>query len=139
MCSCIGRFSFIVACSLFFAFGTTVQAADDIDYTGEYAMQGKGFGANDSAYTGTCSFQRADHGYRVSCFNKDTRHAYVGKGLASGNTLAVFIGDVLQGDHDAIYVGEYLVLYQRKPDGTLAGTWLHTKSRSAGRETLSRK
>ena len=117
----------------------TVQAATDIDYSGEYKMQGKGFGVKDSAYTGTCSLQSDNHGYRVSCFNRDTQHTYVGKGLARGDTLAVFIGDVLQGDHDAIYAGEYLVLYQRKPDGSLTGTWLHTKSQAAGTETLTRK
>lgn len=114
-------------------------AAEDIDYSGEYIMQGKGPAANDSAYTGTCSLQREKHAYRVSCFNRDTQHTYIGKGLARGDTLSVFIGDLLQGDHDAVYVGEYLVLYQRKPDGTLAGTWLHTKSQSAGTETLVRK
>ena len=102
-------------------------------------MQGKGFGAQDSAYTGTCSVQRATHGYRVSCFNRDTRHTYVGKGLAHGDTLAVLIGDMLQGDHDAIYAGEYLVLYQRRPDGNLTGTWVHAKTQFAGTETLIRK
>jgi hypothetical protein len=115
------------------------QAIDVIDYSGEYTMQGKGFGEKDSAYTGTCSFQRENHGYRVSCFNRDTRHTYVGKGLAHGNTLAVFIGDLLQGDHDAIYAGEYLVLYQRMPDGNLTGAWVHAKSQFAGSETLIRK
>ena len=139
MCSRSKRLVLIVACSTLLASAMTAQAADDINYSGEYAMQGKGFGAQDSAYTGTCSLQRENHGYRVSCFNRDTRHTYVGKGLARGDTLAVFIGDVLQGDHDAIYAGEYLVLYQRKPDGTLAGTWLHTKSQFAGMETLVRK
>ena len=33
--------------------------------------------------------------YAVSCYNEDTRHTYVGKGLASGETLSVFIGDEL--------------------------------------------
>jgi len=138
MRSGIRRFAFAVLCSTVFTCAMTAQAADDIDYTGEYTMQGKGFGANDSAYSGTCSLQRENQGYRVSCFNRDTRHTYVGKGLARGDTLAVFIGDVLQGDHNDIYAGEYLVLYQRKPDGTLTGTWLHTKSQFAGRETLVR-
>ncbi len=139
MCSCIKRLAFVVVCSSVMAAALPAQAADNIDYTGEYTMQGKGFGANDSSYTGTCSLLRENLGYRVSCFNRDTRHTYVGKGLARGDTLAVFIGDVLQGDHDTIYAGEYLVLYQRKPDGTLSGTWLHTKSQFAGMETLARK
>lgn len=135
----IERFVLLIACSAFFVSVSATQAADVIDYSGEYAMQGKGFGALDSAYTGTCSVQRADHGYRVSCFNRDTRHTYVGKGLAHGNTLAVLIGDMLQGDHDVIFAGEYLVLYQRRPDGNLTGTWVHAKTQFAGAETLIRK
>jgi hypothetical protein len=138
MRSCVRRFTFAVLCSTGFACASTAQAADDFDYAGEYAMQGKGFGAKDSAYSGTCSLLRENYGYRVSCFNRDTRHTYVGKGLAHGAILAVFIGDVLQGDHNDVYAGEYLVLYQRMPDGTLAGTWLHTKSQFAGTETLVR-
>ncbi|MGH8751192.1 MAG: hypothetical protein ACREUV_05760 [Burkholderiales bacterium] len=130
-----GQFALI--CAAVFAHPALAESA--ASYAGEYVMQGKGFGANDSAYTGTCSLQPQDHGYRVSCFNQDTRHTYVGKGLAQGDVLAVFIGDVLQGDHNATYAGEYLVLYQRKPDGSLAGTWLHTQSKAAGMETLTRK
>ena len=123
-----------------FAFSVSeTRASDGVDYSGEYVMQGKGFGAQDSAYTGTCSLRREHPGYRVSCFNQDTRHTYVGKGLAHGDTLAVFIGDLLQGDHDAVYAGEYLVLYQRKPNGDLMGTWVHAKSQFAGGETLTRK
>jgi len=117
------------------------QEVSEIDYSGNYVMQGKGFGANDSAYTGTCSLssQGTKRDYQVSCYNQDTRHTYAGKGLARGDTLALFIGDVLQGDHNAIYAGEYLVLFQRKPNGDLSGTWLHTKSSAAGMETLIRK
>lgn len=135
----IGQFALVAVCTTAFINPTPAQTVDVTDYAGEYTMQGKGFGVNDSNYEGTCSLQHENRGYRVSCFNRDTRHTYVGKGLARGDTLAVFIGDVLQGDHDAIYAGEYLVLYQRKPDGTLIGTWLHTKSQAAGMETLIRK
>jgi len=135
----IKRYTFAVVCSMVFASSVTARAADGIDYSGEYTMQGKGFGANDSAYTGTCSLMRETHGYRVSCYNRDTRHTYVGKGLSQGDTLAVLIGDMLKGDHDDVYVGEYLVLYQRKPDGNLTGTWVHAKSQFAGMETLTRK
>ena len=117
------------------------EEVSEIDYSGNYVMQGKGFGANDSAYTGTCSLslQGTKRDYHVSCYNQDTRPTYVGKGLARGDTLALFIGDVLQGDHNAIYAGEYLVLYQRKTDGDLTGIWLHAKSSAAGMETLVRK
>lgn len=133
------QFVLIAVCSTIFVGPSTAQTTSDFDYAGEYVMQGKGYGANDSAYTGTCSFKRVERGYQVSCYNKDTRHTYVGKGMARGDTLAVFIGDLLQGDHDAIYAGEYLVLYQRKPDGNLIGTWVSTKSEFGGAETLTRK
>ena len=139
MYSRIGQFVFVAMCLTVSMNLNAAQPADGIDFAGEYVMQGKGFGANDSAYTGTCSLRHADQGYQVSCYNQYTRHTYVGKGLARGDTLAVFIGDTLQGDHNVVYAGEYLVLYQRNQDGNLAGTWLHTKSQFAGAETLTRK
>jgi hypothetical protein len=76
-------------------------------------------------------------GYEVSCFNVDTRHTYVGKGLSRGDTLTLFIGDTLRGDHHTIFTGEYLVLYRRRADGVLEGTWLHAGSAAAGSETLT--
>lgn len=139
MYSRISHLVFVVVCCTALGGVAVGQTAGDVDFAGDYVMQGKGFGVNDSAYTGTCSLQRADSGYGVSCYNQQTRHTYVGKGLARGDTLAVFIGDVLQGDHNAIYAGEYLVLFQRKSGGDLTGTWLHTKSQAAGMETLTRK
>ena len=139
MYSRINQFASVILCSAAFMGFASAQTTGEIDFSGEYVMQGKGFDPNDSAYTGTCSLQRANRGYQVSCYNRDTRHTYVGKGLARGDTLAVFIGDMLQGDHNVIYAGEYLVLYQRNPDGNLTGTWLHTKSQFAGAETLTRK
>ena len=135
----IGRFALLAVCSMLLLGTPQTQATDTVDYSGEYVMRGKGFGARDSAYTGSCSLRRETPGYRVSCFNRDTRHTYVGKGLAHGDTLAVFIGDMLQGDHDAIYAGEYLVLYRHQPDGDLVGTWVHAKTEFAGTETLTRK
>ena len=139
MYSCLQRLYFIVGATVFIGVAVPVQVAEGHGYAGEYTMQGKGFSVKDSNYTGTCSLRSDNHGYRVSCFNRDTQHIYVGKGLARGDTLAVFIGDILQGDHDAIYAGEYLVLYQRNVDGSLTGTWLHTKSQAVGMETLTPK
>lgn len=117
--------------------------ADDApDLSGIYRMEGKGFGPNDSAYEGSCTLTFRDaiyhHGavYEVSCFNEDTRHTYVGEGLASGDRLAIFIGDVLKGDHNAVFAGEYLVLYERQADGSFSGTWLHAQGPAAGAETL---
>ena len=94
------------------------------DFSGDDGMTGKGFGPRDSAYAGTCRISASVQGYDVSCFNADTRHTYVGKGTAQDDTLAVFIGDTLRGDHNSIY-GEYLVLYRARADGVLEGTWLH--------------
>jgi hypothetical protein len=107
------------------------------DFAGEYRMAGRGFGPRDSAYSGTCTVRPATPGYEVSCFNVDTRHTYVGKGLSRGDTLTLFIGDTLRGDHNALFTGEYLVLYQRRADGVLEGTWLHAGSSAAGSETLT--
>lgn len=107
------------------------------DFAGEYRMAGRGFGPRDSAYSGTCSVRRAAPGYEVSCFNVDTRHTYVGKGLSRGDTLTLFIGDTLRGDHNTVFTGEYLVLYQRRADGVLEGTWLHAGNAAAGSEILT--
>ena len=107
------------------------------DFTGEYRMAGRGFGPRDSAYSGTCTVRPATPGYAVSCFNVDTRHTYVGKGLSHGDTLALFIGDTLRGDHNTLFTGEYLVVYRRRADGVLEGTWLHAGSAATGSETLT--
>ncbi|HZB57098.1 MAG TPA: hypothetical protein VE527_25910 [Reyranella sp.] len=107
------------------------------NFAGDYRMAGRGFGPRDSAYSGTCTVRPAAPGYEVSCFNVDTRHTYVGKGLSRGDTLTLFIGDTLRGDHNTIFTGEYLVLYQRRADGVLEGTWLHAGSAAAGSETLT--
>src|SRR5688572_7819094 len=96
----------------------------------------KGFGPNDNAYRGTCKLVLQGTVYAVSCYNEDTRHTYVGKGLASGETLSVFIGDELKGDHNSIFTGEYLVVYRRSDDGSLTGTWVYAQGPAAGSETL---
>ncbi len=123
------------------AIGGPVLAGDQVtparDFSGDYGMTGKGFGSLDSAYAGTCKVNAAGHGYDVSCFNADTRHTYVGKGLAQGATLAIFIGDTLRGDHNSVFTGEYLVLYRARADGVLEGTWVHAGSAAGGAETLT--
>ena len=113
--------------------------ANEPSFAGEYIMNGKGYGSNDSPYVGTCSIMQEREMYEVSCFNQDTQHTYVGKGLAMGQTLAIFIGDPLRGDHNTVFAGEYLVVYQRQPDGRLVGTWVNAKSPSSGEETLTPK
>jgi hypothetical protein len=113
------------------------QDAAARDFAGEYEMQGKGFGPRDTAYGGTCSIRHGEPGYQVSCFNRDTRHTYTGKGLAAGDTLSIFIGDHLRGDHNRSFVGEYLVVYRRRSDGVLKGTWVHAETAAAGSETLT--
>jgi hypothetical protein len=112
-------------------------AAESTALAGDYRMQGKGFGPSDSAYQGTCSLRGDGPAYEVSCFNADTRHTYVGRGLANGDILAIFIGDVLRGDHRTVFAGEYLVLYRRKPDGTLDGTWIDAQGNAMGGEVLT--
>jgi hypothetical protein len=113
------------------------QAPPALDFSGNYAMAGKGSGPRDSAYVGTCKISAAGQVYDVSCFNADTRHTYIGKGVAQGDALAIFIGDTLRGDHNSIFTGEYLVLYRARADGVLEGTWVHAGSPAAGSETLT--
>ena len=83
----------------------TAAALEAPNLSGNYRMEGKGFGSNDSAYRGTCKMVLEGAVYAVSCYNEDTRHTYVGKGLASGETLSVFIGDELKGDNNSIFTG----------------------------------
>jgi hypothetical protein len=115
----------------------TAAALEAPDFSGNYRMEGKGFGPNDNAYRGTCKLVLEGAVYAVSCYNEDTRHTYVGKGLASGETLSVFIGDELKGDHNSIFTGEYLVVYRRADDGRLTGTWVYAQGPAAGVETLT--
>ena len=107
------------------------------DLSGTYRMEGKGFGPNDSAYGGTCKLALEGAVYAVSCYNEDTRHTYVGKGLATGETLSIFIGDELKGDHNSVFAGEYLVVYRRAADGSLTGTWVYAQGPAGGSETLT--
>ena len=78
--------------------------------------------------------------YEVSCFNSDTRHTYVGKGIRLGDQFSTVIGDLLKGDHAAaVYAGEYLVVYQLSPDNSMKGRWVHMTSGAHGAETLTPK
>ena len=127
-------------CATLFSIALTAAAASAEgapDFSGQYRMAGKGFGPNDTAYRGTCRLSRQGAVYAVSCFNEDTRHTYVGKGLAAGDTLSIFIGDELKGDHNAVFTGEYLVVYRRSPDGNLSGTWVYAQGPASGAETLT--
>lgn len=126
-------------CAMAAAGAAMAQDSAAPNYAGEYVMAGKGFGEADSAYAGTCSITPAKDAYAVSCFNQDTRHTYVGKGLGVGDAFSVFIGDVLKGDHREIFAGEYLVIYKRNEAGVLTGVWTHAESAAAGAETLTPK
>jgi len=121
-------------------FGLFVPAqAEPRDLSGEYVMAGKGVGESDLAYVGTCSLKAVDSLYEVACFNSDTKHTYVGKGIRLGDQFSTVIGDVLKGDHNAVYAGEYLVVYRTAADGSLKGRWVHALSGAHGEETLTPK
>ena len=127
----------LCACLLALALSSgTVAALEVPDLSGDYRMEGKGFGPNDSAYHGSCKLALQGAVYAVSCYNEDTRHTYVGKGLATGETLSIFIGDELRGDHNSIFTGEYLVVYRLSVDGSLTGTWVYAQGPAAGSEIL---
>ncbi len=106
-------------------------------FSGDYVMEGRGLAPQDAAYRGSCSVRGDGPAYQVSCFNDDTRHTYAGRGLSLGETLSIFIGDELRGDHNSLLTGEYLVVYRRQANGVLNGTWLHAQSGAAGVETLT--
>ena len=127
--------------SAFCVFAGFPAAAQDSprDFSGEYVMNGKGSGTEDAPYSGTCSITRDGANYRVSCFNPAVRHTYSGRGIANGDTLAIFIGDRLQGDHNGVFLGEYLVVYRLQPDGSLSGTWVYANGPDDGTETLRPK
>jgi len=128
----------LYACLLALALSSgPVAALEASDLSGKYRMEGKGSGPNDSAYRGTCKLVLQGAVYAVSCYNEDTRHTYVGKGLASGETLSIFIGDELKGDHNSMFSGEYLVVYRRLDDGSLTGSWVYAQGPAAGSETLT--
>ena len=114
--------------------------AQQQDLSGEYVMSGKGVGENDVAYVGTCTIKAVETLYEVSCFNSDTRHTYVGKGVRLGDQFSTVIGDLLKGDHaSAVYAGEYLVVYRLSPDNSMKGRWVHMTSGAHGEETLTPK
>ena len=71
--------------------------------------------------------------------NPAVRHTYSGRGIANGDTLAIFIGDRLQGDHNGVFLGEYLVVYRLQPDGSLSGSWVYANGSDEGSETLRPK
>jgi hypothetical protein len=127
----------VLAISIFALGGSAAAEVPARDFSGDYRMAGKGSGMRDSAYAGTCRIGAAGQGYDISCFNADTRHTYVGKGLAQGDMLAIFVGDILRGDHNSVFAGEYLVLYRVHADGVLEGTWVHAGSSAVGIETLT--
>jgi hypothetical protein len=68
-----------------------------------------------------------------------TRATYSGKGVLLGDHFSTVIGDVLQGDHSAVYAGEYLVVYRFSPDNSMKGRWVHASSGAHGEETLTLK
>jgi hypothetical protein len=118
-------------------FGGPAGAEQSSVLAGDYVMRGRGFGPHDSAYEGTCSLRGDGPVYEVSCFNQATRHTYAGRGLAVGDTLSITIGDMLRGDHGGVFAGEYLVVYKRRQNGLLEGTWTDTRGGAAGAETLT--
>ena len=109
------------------------------DLLGLYTMAGKSADADDSPYSGTCTLKAQADYYDVSCFNTAAKHTYVGRGMMVGDQFSILIGDVLRGDHEIVYKGEYLVVYKLAADGSLKGHWVHAIADSHGEETLTPK
>lgn len=129
----------VIATAALLLVAVSAPASAQQSAAGDYVMEGKGIAAADSAYSGTCSFKLKDALYDVSCYNSDTRHTYSGKGIRTGDYMAIIIGDHLKGDHQDSYVGEYLVTYTIAADGKMTGRWVHAVSGASGNETLTPK
>jgi len=103
------------------AFPAQSQSAD---LTGTYVMEGRMDGPRGAAYKGECELRQNGAYYQVFCVNGNDR--YTGKGMVSGETFS-------------LYLGEYLLVYRIAPDRRLAGTWVHIASDATGKETLTPK
>lgn len=95
----------------------SAMAADD--WSGRYRVQG--VNPNGSDYTGTVQIERRGDGYVVRWLVGDRR--YTGQGIASNRSLAV-------GGR------EWVVIYEKAEDGSLAGAWLPAGKFKAGLERL---
>ena len=109
------------ACLAMCLAATAAAAAGDIDFSGDYVMRGKGSGANESASLGTCTLKREAAVYQVSCYNQDTRHTYVGKGLAAGDTLAISSATCCSGTTTDASEANILCCTAAKPTAVLPG------------------
>lgn len=122
---------------LAFASQASAEVGGPRDFAGDYVMQGWGLGPRGAGYRGSCSVLGDGPAYRVSCVNGDTGHAFVGKGLALGETLSILVGEELRGDDECLLADEYLVVYRRQANGVLDGLWINKRSGTAGVETLT--
>src|SRR5260370_34138968 len=80
----MNRFALIMAAAVVFppGFAVAADAGAAVNLAGDYRMEGKGLGPNDSPYDGTCSLSGDGPAYRVSCYNRETQHTYSRRGLA---------------------------------------------------------
>ena len=127
----------VVTLILTFAGPALAQANGPRGFAGEYVMEGWGLDPRGAGYRGSCSVLGDGPAYRVSCINSDTGIAYVGRGLALGDTLSILVGEEMRGDDEWLGVDEYLVLYRRQANGVLDGLWISERSGTAGVETLT--
>src|SRR5260370_10082858 len=99
----MNRFALIMAAAVVFppGFAVAADAGAAVNLAGDYRMEGKGLGPNDSPYDGTCSLSGAGPAYRVSCYNPEPQHTYNGRGLAGPELLSIFTGTLLHRDANA--------------------------------------
>lgn len=89
---------------------------------GRYRMEGTS-SRNPGPYSGTCDLTRQETWYDVRCVNANGDR-YSGKGMLKDKAFS-------------LYLGEYLLVYEVRPDGVLDGHWVHLNSQDIGVETLT--
>lgn len=100
--------------------------AQERDLSGDYAMKGTSLRPNSRGYEGDCTLKRHDKVYKVNCVNSGSGDKYAGTGILRRNQFS-------------LYLGEYLVVYDVAPDGSLSGNWAHARSDDYGEEALTPK
>ncbi len=115
-----------LSAAVFSALTSATAFAAERDISGTYAMSGTSLRPNSTAYAGVCKLVKAATVYKVNCINTGSADKYAGKGILTGELFS-------------LYLGEYLVVYNLKPDGELDGKWAHARSDDFGKEVLKPK
>lgn len=90
-------------------------AAAERSISGQYEVQGRGFGQQGQPYKGVATVEKAGAAYKVTW--QVGRDRYIGTGLLEGDAFAVVYGTA------GTSAPPGLVLYRIQPDGSLLGSY----------------